>query len=117
MKTPFPTTVRALLDHPRWDGWISDRLGNDLFLSDPDRASRCHDAAEHGEDGSTNAEVIEDWREFGQMLRDDAAREVWRMDGEEADAAEAALETAWEALQADIDRAEAWHEANGSLHS
>lgn len=32
-------------------------------LNDPDRAERCHDAAEYGSDGSTHREIINDWRE------------------------------------------------------
>ncbi len=47
-----------------WDSFISDKLGNNLLLTDPDRANRLHKAAENGADGSTHAEQIEDWREF-----------------------------------------------------
>lgn len=103
----FPRTVRELLAHPRWDGFIGDKLGNDLFINDPERAERLHDAAEHGEDGSTADEHVEDWREFAEILEREARRKC------ETDEQEAELEQAADALEADIARAEKWHAENG----
>lgn len=48
---------------------------SDDFINDPDRANRCHDAAELGCDGSTHREIINDWREaFTIWLRDEHRR-------------------------------------------
>lgn len=110
----IPTTVHALLEHPDWDGFIGDKLGNGLFISDPDRANRILEAAEDGCDGSTHAEVIEDWREFAAILQSEASRALWGMDGEDGDGDR--LEMAFAALEEDIARAEAHHEKAGTLH-
>src|SRR4030095_10743784 len=41
------------------------------FINEPERADRCHNAAEYGCDGKTHSEVIEDWRDaFGYWLSD-----------------------------------------------
>lgn len=103
----IPRTVRELLAHPGWDGFIGDKLGNDLFLSDPDRARRCHDAAEHGEDGSTADEHCADWREFAAILEQEARRKC------QTDEEEAELEAAADALESDIQRVEEWHAKEG----
>jgi len=103
-------TVKELLAHPRWDGFISDKLGNDLFISDPDRASRIHDAAEDGCDGSTHQEHIDDWREFAEMLH----RESWWH--AETDEEAVRIDADYDALVADIDRAEKWHVDNGTIN-
>jgi len=116
-KAALPTTVNELLAHPAWDGFISDKLGNDLFINDPDRAARNHDAAEDGCDGSTHAEHIEDWREFADILEREAQRDCDGETDEETDENEKAVETAFAALAADIDACEAWHQENGSLHT
>lgn len=118
----FPRTVRDLLNHPDWDGWISDRLGNDLFLSDPDRARRIHEAAEHGADGSTHGEHIDDWREFAAMIHDEERSKLWRVDDEEFRGydrvqAEDALDDAYAILMDAIDECEKRHEQAGTLHS
>ncbi len=104
----FPRTVNELLNHKQWDGYITDRLGSDLFLSDPDRADRLHEAAGEGCDGSTHAETISDWRDFAKQLHDDLRR---RLEDDDSDALEKYLEQ----LNEDIDRCEKWHEDNGSL--
>lgn len=52
------------------------------FINEPERAARCRDAAEHGCDGKTHAEVIDDWRDaFTYWLQErarDARRRCWR---------------------------------------
>lgn len=77
--------------------FTESKLGNDLFINDPERANRIHDAAEHGCDGSTHAEHIEDWQEF---LDDSELPDEIK-----------------ESIQKEIDACEAWHAANGSLHT
>jgi len=101
----FPSTVDALLNHPQWDGFIGSKLGNDLFINDPERAERIHDAAEHGCDGSTHYEIIEDWREFADML----FRSLSWDDRDDAEPLRDALDSA-------INECESWHEKNGTLH-
>ena len=107
MKTQhaFPKTINDLLAHPKWDGFIGSKLGNDLFINDPERAERIHDHAEDGCDGSTHAEHMEDWREFAEML----FRSLSWDEREE-------VEHIHDALLVEIDECEAWHEKNGSLH-
>ena len=101
----YPKTIDDLLNHPQFDSFIGSKLGNDLFINDPERAERIHDAAEDGCDGSTHYEVIEDWREFADMLFHSLSCE----EREE-------IEPAYDALMADIDACEAWYDKNGSLH-
>lgn len=116
MKTQLPATIHELTNSQAWDYFIADRLGNDLFLSDPDRAERIHKAAEDGADGSTHQEVIEDWRDCVEQIRADACRESYGMDDAEEDKAEAEINAWHERIMAEIDACENWHEANGSLH-
>ena len=79
----------------------SERDGD--FWNEPDRASRCYEAAESGADGKTHAEVIQDWRDaFENMLSDRR--------GKEYPTRFAA------AINAIFDGIEAWHETNGSLY-
>lgn len=101
----FPSTIDALLNHPKWNGFIGSKLGTDLFINDPERAERIHDAAEHGSDGSTHYEIMEDWREFADML----FRDLHFDDRNDA-------EPLRDALDAAINDCELWHEKNCSLH-
>lgn len=70
-----------------------------------DRYSRCHDAAEDGVDGSTHAEVIDDFRSaFRSFIRDH--KRNWRaMDPDRFTSA----------VEAHFDRLEQWHAKNGTL--
>jgi hypothetical protein len=109
----FPSTVRDLLNHPEWDSFIASKLGNDLFYTDADRAKRIHEAAENGADGSTHAELIEDWREFAELMRREFLHEAF-LAGD--DAAEAQIESASDALDAEINACERHHQKAGTLH-
>jgi hypothetical protein len=102
----IPTTLDDLLNLPQWHSFIESRLGNDLFISDPDRADRMHEAAEHGEDGSTHYEIIEDWRDF--------ARDLFRslsMDDRDDE------EKNYETLMDEINSCEEYHDGIGTLHN
>jgi hypothetical protein len=103
-------TAKELLAHPRWDGFISDKLGNDLFINDPDRAERIHEAAEDGGDGSTHQEHIDDWREFAEILHREASRRA------ESDEEATRIDADYDALVEDIDRSEKWHVDNGTIN-
>lgn len=117
MKPPAPRTIRELLELPAWDIFRESKLGNDLFISDPERAARIYDAAEDGADGSTHAETIEDWREFADQIRDDCRDYAFSMEDEtEAEAYETECEAAFDELHAAIDACEERHEAAGTLH-
>jgi len=102
----IPITINDLLNLREWDSFIGSRLGNDLFISDPDRADRMHEAAEHGVDGSTHYEIIEDWRDF--------ARDLFRslsMDESEDE------EKNYETLMDEINSCEEYHDGIGTLHN
>ncbi len=96
MRTPKIATLHELINSREFDAYRGDKLGNDLFINDPERAERCYDAAENGSDGSTHAEIIEDWRDFLATLDDlsDSLRED---------------------IQQEINDCEAWHEKQGTL--
>ena len=70
-----------------------------LYFRDPERAERIDAAAEHGTDGSTHAERIDDMRE------------AWR---EYVDS-NVLLPGNADAVFAEIDACETWHERNGTL--
>ena len=57
-------SLREMLDSEEWQAFESDKLGNSLYLEDPERADRIQEAAGGGCDGSTHGEHIDDWREF-----------------------------------------------------
>lgn len=82
-----------------------------------DRFERCHDAAENGSDGSTHAENIQDFRDYGAELFSEARRRAWRIDLTDDEGAEldAAIDARESEFADDCDALEAWHENNGSL--
>lgn len=88
------------------DRFIQDELVDETreenIRANDDRADRCWDAAEHGCEGSTHAEIIGDWR--------DAFRWERRCldNGKPHDRFEAAVEARFDAI-------EAWHEKAGTL--
>lgn len=101
--------------------WQSSKLGNDLFINDPDRASRIYDAAEDGCDGSTHAEHIEDFTEYADEHYTELERAAEYLDESVCSNLELTvllgeIEVAREALTADLERLEKWHADNGSLH-
>lgn len=123
-------SVSALIeyDSQAFYEWQGNKLGNDLFINDPDRANRIHESAEHGFDGSTHAEHIEDLQEYADEHYATLSRACDRLSTDSADPAEIAsfeaecsalekeIETAQETLDADLARLEKWHEENGTLN-
>lgn len=92
----------AFLQSRYFDAWQHDALGNNLFLTDPERADRMHEAAADGCDGSTHYERLQDMRDaFRDCLRDRRGEYLYRVE---------------DAVISAIDAVEAWHENNGSLH-
>ena len=92
-------TLHEFLQTDYWQSFEASVTGNDLFISDPERAERIYDAAQDGGDGSTHAEHIQDWRDCLEAAERD----------------EKIQEHDLTALRAEIDKCEAWHSANGSL--
>lgn len=83
-----------------------------------DRYQRCQDAAEHGADGSTYAEVIQDQRDAFENFIDERRRKAHQMsNGERRFGWEGAE---WPRFQAAItayfDQLTAHFEADGTLH-
>lgn len=98
-------SVNDFLHSQQWQYFDSDLRGDDFYLSDPDRAKRCDEASEYGTDGSTHAEIIEDWRAFLSNLKIfdpefDDIEDIAEYDITQAQ---------YDAISADIDRCEQWH--------
>ena len=70
MKIPF-TSIPEMLQSRDFQAFQESTLGNDLWFENPERAQRLHEYAEHGSDGSTHAEMIEDWRDYLSRFRDE----------------------------------------------
>ena len=88
--------LNEMLESRDWQDYESDLLGNDLFINDPDRADRIHEAAGFGGDGSTHGEHLQDWRDYVNDCLE-------------------APESVKESLLKEIQTTEDWHEKNGSL--
>jgi hypothetical protein len=76
------------------------------WINEPERAGRCHAAADHGCDGKTHAEVIDDWR--------DAFQQWCRCHGGKWAETPVRFITA---VEAHATLCELWHEYHGSLHT
>jgi hypothetical protein len=102
--------IKNLDDLIRSEGFQSfdsDRRGNDMFINDPKRAERCYDAAENGSDGSTHAEIIQDWRDYLDTLK--------VIDPEFLEEGGDITQAVYDAISAEIDSCEAWHIEHGSI--
>jgi hypothetical protein len=104
----FPELLSDLYNHPDFLPFGSE-IGD--WQKDAERMARCHDAAEDGCDGSTHAEVMQDWREFLNRLESEATGNT---DWHPRVAAE--IERRANAIREEIEDCRAWHEKNGSLH-
>jgi hypothetical protein len=104
----FPKSLREIIEHPNFRPFGSS---SDDWIDNPERMERCHDAAEDGCDGSTHAEVMQDWREFLERLEREANRKtLWH------DRVMSEVERRANAIREEIDKCEAWHEKAGSLN-
>ena len=84
-----------------WDHDNRSFGGGAIILTDPDRLDRIMAAAEDGGEGSTNVEIIQDWRDAWDCFVRDYKNPIDRID---------------EAVRIAIDTVEAWHEDHGTLH-
>jgi hypothetical protein len=87
--------LRKMYACEEFERFIGSKLGNDLCITDPDRAKRLRRYARDGMDGSTHSEVIEDWREFLDSLK--------------------LPSKVYDRISREIDHCEQWHHENGSL--
>ena len=113
-----------MLNSDEYDAFISDRLGNQLAIDDPERYERVYEAAQDGADGSTHAEAIQDMRDFFASI-DDPKPDT---DGEEYDTTtesdaiaeydrqEREIEAWRDRIDAEINACEQRHEEAGTLH-
>ena len=60
----YPLSIDEMIETDELNMYVSDKVGNDLFINNPERAERIYKAAKHGSDGSTHNEILEDWYEF-----------------------------------------------------
>ena len=104
----FPTCLSDLYEHPDFIPFGSE---NGDCMRDSERWDRCHDAAEHGAEGSTHAEIMGDWREFLERLEKEAA---WNTAFHPLVKTE--IERRAASIREEIDKCEAWHEEAGSLN-
>lgn len=95
-----------------FDMFIGDKLGNDLFINDPERAERITEYAEDGCNGSMHFEVIEDWRDYLNTLKvfDPDYDEIEDIDNYDI------TQLVYDNIEKEIDSCEEWHEKNGSLY-
>ncbi len=95
-------TLSDFLETDYWQVWDSGNrspASPRMILADPERFDRIYKAAEHGSDGSTTAEVIEDWRQaLSCAVQDEFLTEEDRA-----------------AIEQEIDSVEDWHEQHGTL--
>ena len=104
----------------RFYTWQSEK-SND-FINEPERAERCHNAAENGADGSLHCEVIDDFREFGAELLREQERAIERKIDEieeqgTVDLINEQFEECKQGFDAACDELEKWHIANGSYET
>jgi hypothetical protein len=109
MQLPFEN-LDEMIRCQAMEYFLADRLGNDLFINDPDRADRIHEAAEVGADGSTHAETIQDWRDFLGQHR------AFDPDFDDENTSDRLPEAVIDSINAEIDACEARHGAAGTLH-
>ncbi len=122
MKTILGTQVPESVDdilhgNNTWSNefytWSAENQND--FINCADRAARCHDAAEHGRDGSTHAEHIDDFREYGKELLRRLRKEIGdALDDDEAASNDFdACEVSYNIYCDDLEK---WHEMHETLN-
>jgi hypothetical protein len=107
------TNLQDVLESTEYAYFIESKLGNDLFINDPERAQRMHDYAEDGCDGSTHQEVINDWRDYLDTLT--IFDPDWHEDSDKARCD--ITQSVYDAITAEINSAESDLERKGILFS
>ena len=106
------TTLSEMYNSREYQEFISVKLGNDLFINDPERAERIAEHAEDGINGSTHNETIEDWREFLESLN---TFDPEYDDPEDIENYDITMDT-YNAIKKEINETEDWHIKNGSIN-
>lgn len=107
------TTLHEMINSQDFEYFSSDKLGNNLFLSDPDRAERREKYAEDGADGNMHSEYIEDWREYLNHLKVIDVEDI----DEDTDFSQYDITSnVRDSIEKEIDEIEEWHEKNGTLY-
>lgn len=57
-------TLKEMYDSDGYQRYLDTILGNDLYISNPERANRLNDCAKDGLNGSTYGEIIGDWQSY-----------------------------------------------------
>ena len=104
-----PATIRDVINAP---DFFPFPRSSDEWHHNPERMARVDAAAEHGSDGSTHAEHIQDWRDYAAEAYKEARRAL-----DYGDPLEAELDALEAELDAELDALETWHEQNGTLHT
>jgi len=102
-------TLNDLIQSEGFQMFRADKLGNDLFISDPERAERLFTHVKEGIDGSTHYENIEDMREYLGTLK------VFDPDVDDNEKDFDINEATFESMNKEIDDCIKWHEDNGSI--
>jgi hypothetical protein len=96
------TNLREMNCSSEYNDFLESKLGNDLFISEPDRASRIADG-----EGSTHNEIIEDFREYLNSLK---------VKSEDDDENFDITQEVYDTIESDINSCEEWHINNGSIN-
>jgi hypothetical protein len=105
------TTLEEMYNSKEYQYFITEKLGNDLYLNDPERAERIDEYAAEGICGSTHRETIGDWQEFLDSLK---TFDPDYDDIEDISKYELTKET-YNNIQDEIIASEQWHIENGSI--
>ena len=117
IEEPFQT-LSEMVNTESYCGWVGDKLVNDLFINDPDRARRIYDCAESGCDGSTHAEVIDDEQKYlddmieTYDLDDGSPDDLWN-----AGNGSVIFKTTYDRISKDIEDVRVWHDKAGTLYN
>ena len=116
MKTEIVHNLSELIRSRFFESFQSDRLGNSLFLNDPDRADRIFEAAADCADGSMHAEAIADFRDANELAERALYRPMFAELGF-GDNAPMLAEALTQAIADEIDEVENFHEKQGTLQN
>jgi len=68
LRKPKPRTIEELTGCDGYDMWRDSHTGNDMWMSNPERKERIEREASEGGEGSTHREILEDWREYLDII-------------------------------------------------
>lgn len=107
------TTLNEMLQCESYQNYESNKLGNDLFINDPERAERIAEYAIDGCEGSTHAEKIEDMNDYLNSLK--VYDPLYDYDENLADYD--ITQEIYDNIIIEIMKCQSWHHTNGSLYT